>query len=65
MHPRIEKSGFRKGEYVGYCKGAQRIRRTSYGWQTYALASSAGEFVAASGRTLKELGNELELRDSK
>lgn len=59
MPPNIEKSAFRKGEYVGYCNGAQRIRRTGKGWQTYALGSSKGVFVPAYGRTLAELGDKL------
>ena len=28
----IEKSGLRKGEYVGYCNGANRITRFGSGW---------------------------------
>lgn len=63
MHPRIEKSATRKGEYVGYCKGAQRIRRTGKGWATYALGSSAGEAVFVSGRTLTEIGNKMDKLD--
>lgn len=59
MHPNIEKSAFRNGEYVGYCNGAQRIRRGGLGWQTYCLGSSEGTFVYASSRTLFELGSQL------
>ena len=59
MHPNIEKSRFRAGEFVGYCNGAQRIRRGGRGWQTYCLGSSDGVFVSASARTLFELGGQL------
>ena len=56
----IEHSRFRRGEYVGYCQGVQRIRRGGLGWQTYALGSSAGQFVAMSARTLEELNAKLQ-----
>lgn len=59
MHPNIEKSSFRRGEYVGYCNGAQRIRRGGKGWQTYSLGSQAGTFVYATAETLHELGGKL------
>jgi len=55
----IEKSAFRKGEYVGYCQGAQRIRRAAGGWQTYALGSTAGQFVPLHAPTLEELNEKL------
>ena len=60
MSHNIEKSAFRKGEYIGYCKGAQRIHKVSGGWATYALGSSSGTFVPCFGRTLAELGAKLE-----
>lgn len=56
----IDKSLSRKGEYIGYCKGAQRIRRGGPGWITCGLASMHGETVIANGRTLAELGRKLE-----
>jgi hypothetical protein len=56
----IDKSATRKGEYVGYCNGAQRIRRGGLGWQTYGLASAHGEPIFTSARTLEELGKKLE-----
>lgn len=59
MHTNIDKSGFRKGEYVGYCNGAQRIRRGGLGWETYALGSSAGAFTYATAETLFQLGRKL------
>lgn len=59
MHPNIDKSSFRRGEYVGYCNGAQRIRRGGQGWETYRLGSSAGAFTYATAGTLFELGGKL------
>lgn len=56
----IEKSGTRKGEYVAYCNGAQRIRQAGGVWQTYALGSSAGEFTYAEAETLAALNAKLE-----
>lgn len=35
----IEKSGFRKGEYVGYANGVWRIRKLPGGWRS-ALGAS-------------------------
>ena len=29
----VEKSGWRKGEYVGYCNGANKIIRSGSGWR--------------------------------
>ena len=59
MHQNIEKSAFRRGEYVGYCQGCQRIRRGGKGWETYALGSSVGTFVYATAETLFQLGGTL------
>ena len=59
MHHNIEKSGFRHGEYIGYCNGAQRIRRGGQGWETYSLGSSAGQFTYATADTLYQLGGKL------
>lgn len=56
----ISKSAFRKGEYVGHCNGAQRIRRGGEGWVTYALGSSAGTFTPATAPTLEALSAKLE-----
>jgi hypothetical protein len=56
----IDKSAFRKGEYVGHCQGTQRIRRGGQGWQTYALGSTSGHFIYASAPTLKELSDKLD-----
>ena len=55
----IDKSAFRWGEYVGYCNGAQRIRRCGYGWETYSLGSSSGTFTPLRARTLRELSRKI------
>ena len=60
MHPRIEKAAFRKGEYIGYCNGAQRIRKGGQGWRTYELGSAAGTFVSVTAPTLRQLGDKLD-----
>lgn len=51
----IEPSGFRRGEYVGHCNGAQRIVRDGAGWRTAGLRSQAGAPVFLSASTLAEL----------
>lgn len=56
----IEKSYFKKGEYVGFCNGAQRIRKEGGQWRTCGLASLAGEAVYLSAPTLAELGEKLD-----
>ncbi len=60
MHPRIEKAAFRKGEYVGYCQGAQRIIRGGEGWRTAGLRSSAGKTLSVTAPTLEALGDKLD-----
>lgn len=57
--PNIEKSAFRKGEYIGYCNGAQRIRRCGAVWQTYALGSATGTPVFIYAATLEEMSRRL------
>ena len=58
----IEKSAFRRGEYVAYVNGAQRVRRTISGWETYALGSGSGTFVRVAAPTLKELDAKVSVR---
>lgn len=58
----IEKSAIRKGEYVAYIHGAQRIRRDGGTWTTYALGSTDGVFIHAHGSTLAKLAAMLEKR---
>jgi hypothetical protein len=58
----IEKSAIRKGEYVAYIHGAQRIRRDGRAWVTYTLGSTYGVFIYAFGSTLAELVAMLEKR---
>lgn len=59
MHPNIEKSSYRRGEFIGYCNGAQGIRRGGLGWETYRLASAAGAYTYSTACTLFELGGKL------
>ena len=56
----IEKSCHRRGEYIGFCGGAQRIRREGNVWNTYALGSAAGTFHYSAAFTLADLGRQLE-----
>lgn len=59
MHHRIEKSGFRAGEYVGYCDGAWRIAKTGSGlWE--ARKNDGKDYFRAS--TLDGIGNGLDQR---
>jgi hypothetical protein len=61
MH-NIDKSAFRKGEYIGYCaRGARRIHRYSGGWETYGGPALLGDTdIHLTGRTLKEISKKLE-----
>jgi len=56
----IERSAFRKGEYVGYCNGAQRIIKSGQQWVCNGLVSSAGTRMYASAATLEELSKILD-----
>lgn len=58
MHQRIEKSGFRPGEYVGYCDGAWRITKTADGWR--AVKNDGKD--SFRGRTLDSIGAGLDQR---
>lgn len=55
----IEKSAFRRGEYIAHLNGAQRIHRTACGWETYALASTDGKPERVGARTLRELDGKI------
>jgi len=68
MHPRIERSGFKPGEYVGYAGGAWRIRKTLYGgwkWAAHQPGSDpiTGETIYAD--TLYQLGRQLDRWEEK
>lgn len=52
MHNRIEKSGFRAGEYAGYCDGPWRIRRVSGLWE--ARKNDGADYFRAS--TFEKIG---------
>lgn len=54
----IEKSGFRKGEYVGYCDGAWRIVRVSGIWRAIHVN---GKYWSVEAPTLAELSPLLSL----
>jgi hypothetical protein len=58
MHQRIEKSGFRPGEYVGYCDGAWKIRKAGNLWQASKIDGK--DFFRA--RTLDGIGAGLDQR---
>lgn len=55
----IERSAFRRGEYIAYFWGALRVRRSANGWETYSLASQSGEFVRISAPTLAEMDTRI------
>jgi hypothetical protein len=48
----IEKSAFRRGEYVAYFNGAWRVYRSEYGW--CAVKADTSPFIICA-RTLKEV----------
>lgn len=59
-HHNIDKSAFRKGEYVGYCHGVWRIWRDGKVWQANSrtiMGCPAGRTVY--GRTLEDISREL------
>ena len=59
MPHNIEKSGFRRGEYVGYGAGTVwRIRRYGDGWSADPRDSTA--LRRQLGRTLAELSKKIE-----
>ena len=60
MPHNIERSAFRKGEYVLYLNGAQRVVGQSGAWRTVGLLSLAGAPVYAHGATLAELARNAE-----
>lgn len=58
MHNRIEKSGFRAGEYVGYCDGVWHIKKSGGLWE--ARKADGRDFFRAS--TLDSIGKGLDER---
>jgi len=58
MHQRIEKSGFRPGEFVGYCDGAWRIKKAGNLWE--ARKNDGADYFRA--RTLDGIGAGLDER---
>lgn len=64
----IEKSKFRKGEYIGYGKEVYRIRKLGKGWEIYDFANHAphaqGKDIPKIWRkTLKEMSRFLEIEN--
>jgi len=59
MHNRIEKSGFRRGEFVGYCDGAWRISKTADKMWRAVKNDGSDSFKA---RTLDGIGAGLDQR---
>lgn len=54
----IEKSAFRRGEYVGYGRGPWRVLRGGAGWNAF----HRGDLGHVTARTLAELGKKIEER---
>lgn len=54
----IEKSGFRKGEYVGYCDGAWNIWKSDSGW----TCRHQKTFTQFRRNTLADVSAELDAR---
>lgn len=59
---RIEKSAFRRGEYVGYCNGTHRIIKSGSMWIVPGLIRRTGDcsLSGVHARTLEELNDTLE-----
>jgi hypothetical protein len=56
--PNIEKSAFRRGEYVGYAHGAWRITGRSGEWRATPNAGTDGR-APITGATLADLSEQL------
>jgi hypothetical protein len=54
--PNIDKSAFRRGEYVGYSSGIWRIKRDGPVWNA---TKRDAPFSILSASTLRELSEEL------
>jgi hypothetical protein len=60
MPHNIEKSAFRRGEYVGYGKlGPYRIRRIGNNWVAHSANMRVSESGTITRRTLAEIGAAL------
>lgn len=58
MHNRIEKSGFRAGEYVGYMDGPWRVTKAGNLWE--ARKADGSDYFRAS--SLEKIGEGLDQR---
>ncbi len=68
-HPNIEKSGFRRGEYVGYSDGVWRITGGSGSWRAVKLAPRSREpavpYQSLTAATMEELSRKLTAAEPK
>jgi hypothetical protein len=62
MHNRIEKSGFRPGEYVGYCDGVWHIKKEKSGGRLLWTARKVDSTDYFRASTLESIGNGLDER---
>jgi len=60
MYQNIEKSAFRKGEYVGHATGTWRIRRDGKGWLAIAGSIPGHSGRTLRGATLRDISKQLE-----
>ncbi len=60
MYHNVEKSAFRRGEYVGHATGAWCIIRNGKGWRAVAgtIPGNCGRTIY--GATLRDISEELE-----
>lgn len=54
---RIEKSAFRKGEYVGYANGVWRVYKDLDRW--YGIRKAPAAYASITARTLADLDAKL------
>lgn len=63
MHPRIEKSQFTRGQYVGYCQGVWNITRDGKQWVARHRDNPMGT-PTIWGKTLASIGHSLDRWES-
>ena len=57
-YPNIEKSGFRRGEYIGYADGVWRIFRWGTGWRAFCRLHA--DHINLYADTLRDMSALLE-----
>ncbi len=62
-YPNIEKSAFKKGEYVGYADGVWRVMRWDRGWRAFCRLHA--DHVSLYADTLGEMSKLLEVEAQK